>query len=402
MQSPLTEQTADPHDSFGIDPEIALAMHADLVEHQLARAASPAAAPSISIAPGPIAPSLIPASHVPSSHVPPGHVPPSHGAAVQSGAGSSVNSGPNLSGLINPGPRAAGPRPASPLPSSVTPKTMSDFSAGGLVPPVDPRFAQAGVFGDIHVPPQLRSKNRWAARTSYGFLIALGSTIALAVWDQYGNAAQALITRYIPPLGVITAQAPKQAPAAAPADIPGTQVASADPSAAAPVQTSPTNVSASAPPVPAAPAAIAPANPPAVIAATTATESGPTTQAMAHDMAAMGQQIEALKATVEQLRAGQDQMSQQLSRLSAPKPVAAIARPVAPPRPQVSALPPMHRPRPAVSPEMANAALGAPPRNLGSLPPAPQPAPMQYQSRGAQVIDRNDGDPVGRPPMPVQ
>jgi hypothetical protein len=397
MKSPLTEQTADPHDSFAIDPEIALAMHADLVEHQLARAAGPAAAPSISVAPGPIAPSLIPSSHVSSSHVP-----SSHGAAGQFSAGP-VHTGPNLSGLINPGPRAAGPRPASPIPSPVTPKTMSDFSAGGLVPPVDPRFAQAGVFGDIHVPPQLRSKNRWAARTSYGFLIALGSTIALAVWDQYGNAAQALITRYIPPLGVITAQAPQQAPAPAPPDIPGTQVASADPTTPvqpAPAQPAQTNAVASVAPAPAAPAATPPANPPAVIAA--ATESGPTTQSMAHDMAAMGQQIEALKATVEQLRAGQDQMSQQISRLTAPKPVAAIARPVAPTRPQVSALPPMHRPRPAVSPEMANAALGAPPRNLGSLPPAPQPAPMQYQSRGTQVIDRNDGDPVGRPPMPVQ
>src|SRR5579871_5417357 len=100
MQSPLTEQTADPHDSFAIDPEIALAMHADLVEHQLARAASPPAAPSISFAPGPIAPSLIPSSH---------------GPAGQPGVGP-INAGPNLSGLINTGPRAAGPRPAGPIP----------------------------------------------------------------------------------------------------------------------------------------------------------------------------------------------------------------------------------------------------------------------------------------------
>ena len=131
-------------------------------------------------------------------------------------------------------------------------------------------------------------------------------------------------------------------------------------------------------------------------------------------MAAMGQQIEALKATVDQLRAGQDQMSQQLSRLAVPKPTA-MAKPPAPPQPQISALPPrstatpMHKPRPAYSPEVANAALGAPPRNLGTLPPAgsaPMPpaqaAPMQYQPRQSQVIDRTDGDPVDRPPMPVR
>jgi hypothetical protein len=289
------------------------------------------------------------------------------------------------------------------MPSSVAAKTMSDFSPGGLVPPVDPRFQPTNALGDIRVPPRPRPKTRWAARTTYGFLFALGSTIVLAVWDQYGNAARALIAHYIPPLAVITAQGPAQTPAPPAADVPGAQTAAADPAAVQPAPAQPAQNTASAAPAAAtAPASVAPANPPTVIAAATAPDSGPTTQSMAHDMAAMGQQIEALKATVEQLRAGQDQMAQQLSRLSAPKPVAAIARPVAPPRSQVSALPPTHRPRPAVSAEMANAALGAPPRNLGTLPPAPPPAPMPYQSRGAQVIDRTDGDPVGRPPMPVQ
>jgi hypothetical protein len=397
MQPTLTEQqTADPHDTFAIDPEIVLAMRADLVEHELARAASPPSAPSISIAPGLISPNLIPPSHqAPAAAVP---------------------AGPNLSGLTNPGPKPAGPRPAGPMPGPVPAKTMSDFSVGGLVPPVDPRYQTTAAAGDIRVPRRPAPKSRWAARTSYGFMVALGSTVALAVWDQYGGTAQSVIGRWIPPLAAVSAQAPQQTAAASPTDAaPAASAASPNPtSTPAAAQPAPdtTTANAAPPPTPAPASSPLPANPPAVIAA--AAEAGPTREAMAHDMAAMGQQIEALKATVEQLRAGQDQMSQQLSRLAVPKPTA-MAKPPAPPHPQISALPPrstatpMHKPRPAYSPEVANAALGAPPRNLGTLPPAgsaPMPpaqaAPMQYQPRQSQVIDRTDGDPVDRPPMPVR
>ena len=384
MQSSLTEQPADPHDSFAIDPEIVLAMRADLVEHELARAASPPSAPSISVVPKPVASGPVASDPV---------------------ASGPVASGPTMSGLMNSGPKMAGARPVGAMPA---PTMMSNFSVGGLVPPVDPRYEPAGPVGDIRVPHRPPPKSRWAARTSYGFLFALVSTIALAVWDQYGDAAQATIGRWIPPLAAISAQAPQRAAATGPAaDAPAVLAAAPDPAPAQPApataQPAQDNNSVSAAPVAApAPAAHPPANPPAVIAA--AADSGPSTQAMAHDMAAMGQQIEALKATVEQLRAGQDQMSQQLSKLAAPKPMV-MAKPPAP-HPQISALPPrpvvppMHKPRP----ELANAALGAPPRNLGSLPPAPpsQAAPMQYQSRPTQTIDRNDGDSVDRPPMPVR
>jgi hypothetical protein len=400
MPSTLTEQQmADPHDAFAIDPEIVLAMRADMVEHELARAASPPSAPSISIEPGLISPNLIPSSQSPASQA--------HAGAVYPG-------GPQMSGPTNQSPKPAGPRPVGPMPSGTSPRTMSDFSVGGLVPPIDPRYQQAGPLGDIRVPRRPAPKSRWAARTSYGFLVALVSTVALAVWDQYGSAAQSMIGRWIPPLAAISAQTPQQTAAAVPTDTaPAVQAAASNPGAAQPAPD--TTTASAAPPAAPAPASNPPpANPPAVIAA--ATDSGPTREAMAHDMAAMGQQIEALKATVEQLRAGQDQMSQQLSKLAvpAPKPMV-MAKPPAPPHPQVSALPPraaatpMHKPRPAYSPELANAALGTPPRNLGTLPPAgaaplppPQAAPMQYQPRQSQVIDRTDGDPVDRPPMPVR
>jgi hypothetical protein len=397
MQSTLTEQTPDPHDTFAIDPEIVLAMRADLVEHELARAASPPSAPTISVAPspmgsGPVVPGLMAPGLTAPGLVAPGPV--ASGPAL---------SGPNLSGLMNSGPKMAGPRPPGPISA---PTMMSDFSAGGLVPPVDPRLQPSGALGDIRVPRRPRPKNRWAARTSYGFLFALCSTIALAVWDQYGDAAQTMIGRWIPPLGAVSAQAPQQTAAAAPSDAPAVQAAA--PPDSAPAQPAPAaaqpapDISASA--AATAPAVNLPANPPAVIAA--ATDSGPTTQSMAHDMAAMGQQIEALKATVEQLRAGQDQMSQQLARIAAPKPMAMAKPPV--PRPQVSALSPRpavlpaHKPRPAFSPELANAALGSPRGAQATAPlPLSQAAPTPYQSRPSQVIDRNDGDPVDRPPMPV-
>ena len=128
----------------------------------------------------------------------------------------------------------------------------------------------------------------------------------------------------------------------------------------------------------------------------------------------MGQQIAALKASIEQLKASQDQMAQQMSRDVARTPVARTSqtkpapvvsveqslrakvtaalspRPAAPPR----------RPRPVYAPQASAAlppAITAPPMP----PPQPAPPPLQYEPR-AQAVDQADGDPVMRPPMPVR
>jgi Meckel syndrome type 1 protein len=130
---------------------------------------------------------------------------------------------------------------------------------------------------------------------------------------------------------------------------------------------------------------------------------------MAQDVASMGQQIAALKVSIEQLKASQDQMAQQMSRDTARIPVARTsqAKPAAAgavdslrakvtaalsPRPTA---PPPRKPRPVYAPQ-ASAAL--PPVITA---PQPAPPPLQYEPR-AQAADQADGDPVIRPPLPVR
>ena len=59
---------------------------------------------------------------------------------------------------------------------------------------------------------------------------------------------------------------------------------------------------------------------------------------MTRDLAAMAQQIEALKANIAELKAGQEQMAREMAKPPAPKPVAE-AKPVDP-RARVATLPP--------------------------------------------------------------
>ena len=127
----------------------------------------------------------------------------------------------------------------------------------------------------------------------------------------------------------------------------------------------------------------------------------------------MGQQIASLKASIEQLKASQDQMAQQMSRDVARTPVARTsqARPseIRPAEPSLRAKGTAAlSPRPAVPPRKPRPVY-ARAQTFGALPPAiaappmpqPQPAPMQYEPR-AQAVDQADGDMVMRPPMPVR
>jgi hypothetical protein len=119
---------------------------------------------------------------------------------------------------------------------------------------------------------------------------------------------------------------------------------------------------------------------------------------MAHDLAAMGQQITELKASIAQLKTGQDQMVRDMARASEkvaertaeakpfdPKAIEQTLRPRPAPRPAIVAAP-VHRPRPAYS---------APAQPVATNPPAPMPlAPAQVSS--------DPDESVVRPPMPVR
>jgi hypothetical protein len=124
---------------------------------------------------------------------------------------------------------------------------------------------------------------------------------------------------------------------------------------------------------------------------------------MTRDLAAMAQQIEQLKTNIAELKAGQEQMARELTKLPAPKPVAET-RPIdprarasaVPPRP---AAPPARKPKPVVShtymPAYSPAPLASPPPPQAAAAPLPA-APVVT----TQAVADDDG-PVVRPPMPV-
>lgn len=296
-----------------------------------------------------------------------------------------------------------------------------ELSATAPVPPAAPTFRAVAaddvqVPRDIHVSGERPPRGRWASRAIFGFLFALGSAAAAEGWDHYGDTAKVVIANWTP---FVLNSAPPPEKAAA-AGQPGAPDVQGSPQAAAADQ---------------APAQPAPAAQPAPDAASTGTASAsastgavpavaaaspPSPPPMARDLAAMGQQIEALKASIEQLKAGQEQMAQQMARNSAARPTQARTSQATPsdirpadqslrakvtaalsPRPAA----PPRRPRPAYPPAPGY----VPSQAAAALPPAiaappmlpPQPAPLQYQPR-TQALDQADGDPVVRPPMPVR
>ena len=247
---------------------------------------------------------------------------------------------------------------------------------------------------DIHLsgrPP----RGRWIARAILGFVFAIGTAAATAAWNHYGDTAKTVIANWTP---FVLAPQPSQAVAKpATAEQPSPPDTQASAQASAPDQAAAPSPPAAQPVAGTAPAAAAAAPPPSA----------------APDIAAMSQQIEALKASIEQLKAGQEQLSQQMAQQAAKETAKANAAK------KLSALaaqpvpPPAHKPRPAFSPAMAAAALAssrppvpAAPPPQAAYRPLPQPAaapPPPYQPR-AQIVDQADvdADTVVRPPMPLR
>ena len=306
---------------------------------------------------------------------------------------------------------------ADPISSLLTPPIhpAPELSATTPIPPAAPTVRAAvaddiEVPRDIHVSGQRPSRGRWASRAIIGFLFALGSAAAAEGWDHYGDTARAFIANWTPFVLNSSPSPEKTAVAGQPnaPEVQGSSQAAADQAAAQPAPVAqPAQDAASTGPAStgAAPvvAAAVPSSPPPMV----------------RDLAAMGQQIEALKASIEQLKAGQQQMAQQLAQQTARNSAARTtqARPseIKPadqslrakvtaalsPRPPA---PLPRRPRPAAYPPgpvyAPSQAAALPPAIAAPMPP-PQAAPLQYEPR-TQAVDQADGDPVVRPPMPVR
>jgi hypothetical protein len=249
----------------------------------------------------------------------------------------------------------------------------SDFSAAE-VPPVDTTFRPTAV-NDIGA---LRRKSfgRRALRAVTAFLLTACIGGAAFAWNSHGHAVQQLIAEWAPLFAKASSPMAKAAPPAQPA--------------LAAAQMDASNASAPAPQ--AATEAVAPS-------ATTSPDQ-PSLESMARDLANAGQEIEALKASIEQLKAGQQQLVAMVSE-KAPVSAARTRKPVqqpAPLRPVAALAPaPTHKP-PPLAPPPPRQAISAP-----SLPPGPatrqiEPLPP---TPGATLADP-ELPSVPRPPMPLR
>jgi TolA-binding protein len=285
------------------------------------------------------------------------------------------------------------PRPSDPAPSQVRPdpelRIAPDFSASAAVPSVDAavRGTVAGdspvndirlndiKLGDTEISAHQPATSKFA-RGAVMSLFALGSAVVAAAWQHYGDDAKAMVANWTPPFALVSMTKPATTEPA-----PAVQAAVADQVTAQP--------SVSAQPAANAPAA----------AATVAPEQVQQLQSMARDLAAMGQQISELRATIEQLRASQAQMTQaqitQAQVASAPaKTTEARLTEPAPPRPRI--VPPPAHP--------ATATIRKPKQVFPYAPIAPASPPPQAAAPvqiAPQVQAAEDGGPVVRPPMPL-
>ena len=272
------------------------------------------------------------------------------------------------------------------------PKTREepDFSVGAPIPPVDTTF-RATATNNV----KRKSGGGRVLRGFAGFLLAVGFGVAAAAWQAYGDTAQQMIAK-VSPQRVLALLLPqdKTAPSAADAA-----------TNAAPVQTSSPAEAAAEGAAPATVAASPAASP----------EAAPSVQSMARDLASAGQQIDQLRASIEQLKAGQEQMSRDIAKLSEAKAAETKAsenkaseikasEKSAEPRARLSAVPPRPvaaPPRRAIS-SYRSSQYAAPPM----APPAQYYVPRQVEPLPPPAMAQPPVDPelasVPRPPMPLR
>jgi hypothetical protein len=267
------------------------------------------------------------------------------------------------------------------------PKTREepDFSAGAPIPPVDTTF-RATATNNV----KRRSGGGRLLRGFVGFLLAVGFGVAAAAWQAYGDTAQQMIAK-VSPQRVLALLLPQDKTAPSAVDVATN---------AAPVQASS--------PAEAAVEGVAPATVAASPAASP--EASPSVQSMARDLASAGQQIDQLRASIEQLKAGQEQMSRDIAKLSEAKAAESKTSEIkaseksAEPRARLSALPqrPVAAPPRRVISSYRPSQYAAPPR----VPPAQYYVPRQVEPLPPPAMAQPPVDPelasVPRPPMPLR
>jgi hypothetical protein len=266
-------------------------------------------------------------------------------------------------------------------------RAESDHAATATIPPVDTTFRPTV----SDAPGRGRTIGGRAARGfTAALLLALCTGAAAFAWEGYGDEGKSMIAQWVPQrVLALVLPLEKPAPAEQPTP-PAVEAAAVDTPPAQP-----------APSPPAAPEAAAPAAAPSV-------EPAEQLRSMARDLASAGQQIEQLKASIEDLKASQQQMSREIAKASEAKASEAKASEARPSeqnlRPKMSALPP--RPAPARArkptpplPHPQAATYPATPQTAAPYVPQQAEPPPQATT---QTLSDPELAAVPRPPMPVR
>lgn len=249
------------------------------------------------------------------------------------------------------------------------PPAGSDFSAGPRVtePSPDPTLRPADLRNDRLTSDRLaRGTSRSPARLLAAACFGVAVTLA---WQSYGGPARQMIASAVPQLGWL-------APAMDPPSSRDSVVEQANP----PLVQAPVPQDASAQGGAGAPTASETAVLPAAPAALSP-EVQQQLETMARDLAAVRQ-------SVEQLGAGQEQMARDIAKLHAPAPD---------PRRRVSAFPPPAVPATAARKPVLPPPEPAPQSSTATLPPPPLEPPPQ-----ASTAPLPPAPEPPRPPMPVR
>jgi hypothetical protein len=261
-------------------------------------------------------------------------------------------------------------------------RAAPDALAGPTVPPLDATFRPA--VNDVRVAGKGLSMAKRALRAFLALLLAACIGLAAVAWRSYGETAKKQIAKLATQF-LMTSSLPAEKPgvAAQPA-APAVEADAANP----------------APPQPAAPdqnaaEAAAPAAPSA--------ESAQLIQSMARDLATLGQEVEQLKAGMEELKANQQQMFRELAKVSEQNSRPKTSAVSAPPARPAAARP--RKPIASYPAAQAAAAPGLPQTAQPYVPRQPEYAPRAIEPPPQATVEPQ-ADPellsVPRPPMPVR
>ena len=250
------------------------------------------------------------------------------------------------------------------------PTAGSDFSAGPRVtePSLDATLRPADLNNDPS-PTDRPSLSRRTSRSLARFLVmaCVGAAATLA-WQSYGGTAKQMIANSAPQLSWLLSLPATNPPSGREIEV---------------EQPSPPAVQASAPQ-----AASAQAGAVAPTASETAASTAPTAPSPeVQQLATMAHDLAAVRQSVEQLAAGQEQMARDIAKLQT------AGQDI---RRRISALPPAaattaHKPVPPPQPALQS--------SVAPLPPAlPEPAPPSSAAPLPPALP----EPPSRPPMPVR